>query len=34
MKDNEIKLKNIKSKYNIENVFLFLEEKKKLEILK
>ena len=34
MKDSEINLKNIKSKYSIENIFLFLEEKKKLEIIK
>ena len=34
MKDTEIKLKNIKSKYNIKNTLLFLEEKKKLEIIK
>ena len=34
MKDTEIKLKNIKSKYNIQNTLLFLEEKKKLEIIK
>ena len=34
MKNTEIKLRNIKSIYNIQNTLLFLEEKKKLEIIK
>ena len=34
MEYKEIKLKKIKSKYNIENILLFLEEKKRLKIIR
>ena len=34
MKDIEIKIKNVKSKYNIQNILSFLEEKKKLDLIK
>ena len=34
MKDTEIKIINVKSKYNIQNILSFLEEKKKLDLIK